>query len=103
MVRQVQKEQNGRIALQGEARPFAETVNREIKIACLGASAYAAFAFLGRAIDPLLKFAETDHVATRFQTHTHFVAIVGAIEHQAMDAGADQAAKDGGWFGDMAK
>ena len=100
---QVQKEQNSRIALQGQARPFTKTVNGKVQIACLRTSPCMAFAFGGGAIDPLLKFAKAHYIATWLKTHAHFIPIVGAVEHQAVDTGANQAAENGGWLGDLAK
>ena len=45
-------------------------------------------------IDPLLEATEADDVSAGFDADAHLVAIVGAGEHQAVDAGADQAAQD---------
>jgi hypothetical protein len=89
ILRQVQKEQNGGIALQRQAGPFAETVNGEVQIARLRASPCVAFTFGGGAIDPLLEFSETHDIASGFKAHAHFIAVVCAIKHEAVDAGAN--------------
>lgn len=59
------------------------------------------FALGGGAIDPLLEFSETHHIASRFQAHAHFVPIIGAIEHEAVDTRADQAAENRAVLGDQ--
>ena len=85
IVRQVQEEQYGRIALQCQARPFAETVNCKIKIARLRASAVTALTFSGGPIYPLFKLPKTNDKSTGLNAHAHLIPIVSAIKHQAVD------------------
>ena len=95
IVREVQQEQHRRIASQRQLRPLAETIYSQIKIASLGAGACVPVTFGGGPIHPLLKLAKTNHVSTRFNTHSHFISIVCTSKHQAVNSRANQSLKDG--------
>jgi hypothetical protein len=93
IVWQVQEQEHGRIALERQARPFPQTVDGQIQIAGSRSRLRRVPRARRRIGTPLLELAEADDEAAWFQADAHFVAIVGAVEHQAMYARADESAR----------
>jgi len=90
-----EQEQNGGVAGGGQASVLAERVGGEIKIARAGAGTFR----LGP-VDPVFESDEAERGFGRFNRDRHLVAIILALEHEAVDRGSDQAADDAPLFRD---
>jgi len=89
LARDEEQEQDGGIAGGGQASVLAERVGGEIKVAGAGAGAF----WLG-AVDPVFESDEAERGFGRFDRDRHLVAVILALDHEAVDRGADQAADD---------
>lgn len=79
--------------------PPAQAIDREIEVARLRSSSGVSRAFRRRPVHPLFEVSETYDEPPRLEADTHLIAIISARQHEAVDAGAHEAAQDCVRFG----
>src|SRR5262249_14948459 len=91
LLRREQEQHDRWVALEREASPLPQAVDRQVKIAGGASRVVTPLAFGGRAVDELLEWSPERHrLFERLDTDTHLVAVLNPVVHiKAVNCGAD--------------